>query len=466
MSTLNDYLTQYAIEAGEIRPEDEPMDIGVGEVMADETQYAGQNSASDMVAHAEKADYIADQLDELAQRADQLADEDHAHLRNEVSVEALHREFNAVMRANDFQFKASSFECEFSDVGRLKGISRDSRRVASTVRGFRDDLMDLSQEGAILQWLRGDKSRLKQARDSLDRSAGSFKKIKESLKEKPVVINNNGLALFLTKDMAAVDDLKKAIDGDVNYLNQAFKVVNGGCEALMKAADEIKKGGADKYKSGQLVAGINAVETKTGGLLGSHTIKSSGKDDFGEFKGLAFPDFSRSSEHKITGKAIAKSIGWTLANYIGWSIVIGTGLSLVVMGGAVTGGIAGAAAAAKASVAVAPVLQAARNIASIRSGLKAASEEMNSSNKKSVSSIDELFSAIEGIKGLEQQLNFKMADVDFKAKLEGIEDKAAVKALEKAWGRIASLADEIYEQAIYITTMTATLLETTVNKAK
>lgn len=156
-----DYLMQLAIESGEVAPEEE---VEVSDVLSEELDHHHHHKAGiDMVEHAELASDIAEQLDEVADKAEELASQDQEYARNEVSVESLHRQFQCIMTANDLSFKATSYSCESSNEGRLEGLTKDARRTAKIIRNYREENLDYSQEGAIMQFLRRDASRLQRA---------------------------------------------------------------------------------------------------------------------------------------------------------------------------------------------------------------------------------------------------------------------------------------------------------------
>src|SRR5690606_2399006 len=184
--------------------------VTVTEVVADELAVAHDDKVVDKIDHAEEADRLAYQLEELAERARKVAEQDKAYASEE-SCEALHREFSAIMTATGIGIRASSFESEFHPARRTQALVKDAERVSALIRSQGVQSLDYSPEGAIMQFLRRDQSRLSKARVALKGAVVEYDAIKNHEgDDKPIVIRNAGVARLLTQKGKPVTDLPKA----------------------------------------------------------------------------------------------------------------------------------------------------------------------------------------------------------------------------------------------------------------
>lgn len=446
---LNDLIQQYAIESGVIAA---PLTGDVAgdalqEVLADELEVSRVPDLSDKLAHAEKGDAIAEQLEVLAARADEQAVEDRDEVLAAVSVESLAREFGTIMAAHGLELKAESFESTTGAKAQAVALAKDARHAAAMTTGFADNLRDFSTEGAIMQFLRQDKARLAKARTALDGAGAKLTSKKGELSKEPVIVHHDGLKRFLIVNGEAVTNAKQAIDHDIQWLHKAAAAVN-------KAAAEIGSTLAGAHGEGDHSAAVTKLNGIAGGmisgldahLLGNHTVNA-GKASGGE---------------KFDGKkaVIAYFVGGFKA--IPKALLIGIGGMAV---GAAAAAIPGAAGAAAAG-AVAALHGAAQNANSVDHMHKDYKKRVEKTDAKSVAGVNDLQAIIKAVQGLSGATDFSMdAKVEEAGeKLEGA--PADVKAAgKKALSAVSKLADVVYEHATYLTVKSAQLVSAAADKA-
>lgn len=439
--SINHLLEQYAIESGEIAAPIEPeAQVTVAEVVAEHAPLAGETTLPDELAHAEKAEAIADQLDELADRAEELASEDKAYLDQVASTESLHREYGAVMRANQINLPAESFEAAHTDKGRLAGIATDARKAARISRSFADQALDFSAEGKILQFLRRDEAKLAHAGSALRTALHHLNDEAVKVKANPVAIKHNGIARFMHSGGKPVRDLGAAIHADVAWLNKAAKYIDEAQHALTNIA----KGGSGHVPS---AAGLAVTG---GGLLGEHSVIVGSK----EKDGIEIPTFSYKSEHKL-------QVGAAVGSYIVSSLDVG---GMVFLGGLAVGAAVPAFANAMAADgAVTKAVQHASNAAVIHNTVSRYDEKVNQSNLVSAAGYNDMVKSIQDVLALDSHLKLKLDDDAFASAVASSEKKAALKA---AYGSLAHLADVVYEHAYYLTISMGTVAEKVAREAK
>lgn len=477
---LNDMIRQYAIESGEYVP---PTELSASDVMqdvlADELEVSRTPDLSDKLAHADKAESIAEQLDVLADRADGLAAEDAADVTAaavaQVSAESLHREFGTIMTANNLELKAESFESASAadPKAQLVALSRDARAVSTMVGGFSDNLRDFSTEGAIVQFLRQDKARLAKARTALEAANGELTAKKGELSKDAVEVPHDGLKRFLTVKGEQVHDAKAAIDHDIQWLRKAEAQVN-------KLAGEIGSALSSAHGEGDHSAVVEKLKHIAGAaadgldadLLGNHTV-GGGKRSGGEKADAKAAVISYVvGSFKAAPKSIALVIGGA-AKGAAVGVIGGT------TGGAIGGGIAagGVGAALGAAAGAVPGAVIGAGVGGIHGAVKGRmqaeariqgeyTKRVDGTDAKSVAGAGDLQKIAQSILSLTTATNFSMdGEVESAGeKLDGTPLEVG-KAGRKALSAVSKLADVVYEHAVYLTVKSAQLLSAAADKA-
>jgi hypothetical protein len=454
MTDLNSLLRDYAIESGELAPVVE-MSSGdvLSEVLNDELEVAREPGLADKLEHADKAEAIAEQLDVLADRAEAQAAEDTGEVNAavaQISAESLHREFATIMAANGLELKAASFESATDPKSQLIGLAKDARATSKVVGNFADNVRDLSTEGAVMQFLRGDKARLAKARTALESAAGELGKKKAELGQHAVELAHDGLKRFLTVKGEQVHDAKAAITHDIAWLKKAEAQVN-------KLAAEVGSVLASAHGEGDHAAAVEKLKHIAGAagegleadLLGSHHF-AAGKRGGGEkgSAGQAALSYAVTSFKQLP-KSIALVIGGGAIGAVAGGVIGGHGGGI---GGAALGGLAGGFAGASAGSG-----HAAKNV--IQKTQADYKQKMEHTDAKSIAGIGDLQKISSDILSLTTATNFSMDESVENAgeKLEGASADAKA-AGKKALSAVSKLADVVYEHAVYLTVKSAQLM--------
>ena len=453
MSDLNEMIRQYAIESGDIvLPTEVPAGEVLQDVLADELEVSRSPDLTAKLAHADKAESIAEQLDVLADRADGLAAEDVTEATAaiaQVSAESLHREFGTIMTAHNLELKAESFEAAVGSdpKSQLEGLSRDARAASAMVVGFGDSLRDFSTEGAIMQFLRQDKARLQKSRAALEAASTKLNAKKGELSKEPVIVHHDGLKRFLIVNGAPVTNAKAAIDHDIQWLHKAAAAVN-------KAAGEIGTAVAGAKGEGDHAGAVEKLNSIAAGLTSGLDAQLLGNHSFSGSK--------RGGGEKFSGKAAGMA-------YIVGSFKALPGQLLMVIGGAAVGAAIIAASGGRAVGAGVAVAQAAGHAGNYHLGKKIGQDyqkRVEGTDEKSVAGANDLVGIVKDVLALSTATDFSMDQKVEEAgeKMEGA-DAAAKAAAKKALSAVSKLADVVYEHAVYLTVKSAQLVTSAADKA-
>lgn len=448
MSDLNSLLREYAIESGElVVPEVISSGDALAEVLNDELEVAREPGLAQKLEHADKAEAIAEQLDVLADRAESQAAEDVTEVNAavaQISAESLHREFGAIMVANNLELKAASFEAASDSKSQLVGLAKDARATSAVVTGFSDQIRDVSTEGAIMQFLRQDKARLAKAHTALQAAAGELNTKKGELSKDPVIVHHDGLKRFLIVSGAPVTSVKPAIEHDIAWVKKAAAQVT-------KLSSEVAAAIASGHGEGDhsaVVTKLKAIAGEVGSgleasLLGNHTVSGA----------------KRGGGEKGDGKAAA------FAYVVGGFKSIPRGIAIA-LGGMAVGALAGATLGAGGLVAAAVATNVAQNVNIADKMHKDYKKRVEGTDAKSVAGANDLVAIAKEVGSMSDVTSFKLDEAVESAgdKMEGA--SADVKAAaKKALSAISKLADVTYEHAVYLTVKTAQLVSSAAGKA-
>jgi len=472
----NDFLNNLAFESGAIEPTSET-NADLVEVLAEDAA-APSPGVVETLDTAEATADIAEQLEELAERAEVVAEKAAEEEKEQggvselsvVSTESMHREFAAIMRANKLNLPATSFESAGSDRERLAGLARDCRRVAEMNRGLRTQMLDYSQEGAITRFLRSDVARFEKAKGALTSASTRLRQNIADLKEGAVVIKNQGVARFMTREGVPVRDLVRAIQTESSYLGKVHDAAAAAAASISAAAEAIAAGkfALDEHKLAtvKITGGLNELGSPIGFMMGNHTLRA--EIASGPLSGLTAPKFTRVGETQVRGKDIL----WGIVGGYGMGALAAGVSGLVVLGGMALGSPALMLAG---GVAGGVLPQPAAAFGAVRGYINSA----ESSDLKSQASANDMLTAITNVLGYERYIDYKVDAEAIQAKIKAArgatagldsDQKKAVskicEALETSLSRLVRLADCVYEQAIYTTTMMAAVADSAVNKAK
>lgn len=455
MSTANaiaQALNQIAIESGEVTADAAEFHEDLNDLLLSEAQVKQEPTISDQVDEASKAGDVTEQLDELAVRADQVANIESPAVA-EVAVESLHREFKTIMRANNLPFEASSFESTYVREKQATGLAADARRVAGFSRQLKSEIMGYSQEaGSIVQFIRRDQSRLYEAQAVLSKAIPAVQRISEQLKENPVVISHSGSARFLTVADKPTLNVKAAVDTEAAQMHKLHDAIVQAVQAVQEGAHAFASNPnapIEQLLPASKFAALNAFG-QSHHFMGNHTIV--GLPD----KHSPVLSFKRINENKLQGWSATKSLAWTPMATFGWMFATGV---VLIIGGAVTGGILPAIASGTA------LGQAALRVGvvagGIRSGLKNYEKHVNTTEDKSAASAFDFLKSLADLSTIGKMTAIKFGEGAAFASLDATHKAGAPNAtygaFEDTIGNIAAAIDCLYEQAIYDVTEGAKL---------
>lgn len=311
MSKIIDLLNRYSGENQDLTP-DTVGEVSFSDVASTDSVYEGAERASDMIEHAAKAEEIADGLNTLADKAEELADEDRDHIHTEQSLEGMQREFGLLMRIGNLSYKASSFESEMTPVGRAKGMAKDCRRIALSAQSHRNDVLNFSPEGAIMQTLGMDKWRMDSSISGLAEAISHFEKNKAKF-DKGIVFTFEAFYRVMQRANTHRVDIKTEFGIDEKYVKDASTYIT---QYLSNLENGLSSGNIPEFDVSKLV-------TKPSGLLGNREVTT---------------DLKYNNNSKASIRAIATTIqGATNSGIVGL-ILIGpfSGMALAAVGAGVT----------------------------------------------------------------------------------------------------------------------------------
>lgn len=219
---INQFLQELSNESDLVGDDGQMVEI----VSADEIALANQveGPAVNMVQHASQARDIADDLEDIAERADELADQDATYA--EASVESAAREFSTIMKAHGLNYSCSSFESEMVTGKRAEGLARDARRAASDLRLKADAIDDISNEGILAKLFKSKDEKAADAVENIKLHLAKIKKHRKELNDSGVLIRNKTVGVFMIKDGKEITDFKVEFGEDVNKLTKLYEAVS------------------------------------------------------------------------------------------------------------------------------------------------------------------------------------------------------------------------------------------------
>lgn len=218
-------LAQLSVESAEDRYE-EAMEV------AEASKEEGMESVSDMVEHAEKAEEVAEQLEELAEKAEEVADEDKAYLLNEVSTEAFSMVYANIMKTNNLQMAATSFESAQTHQEKMLGLAKDARGVVMHVRQYQDQVLDFSPEGKFLSFLRRDKALIKKSFATLLELEQNVKSLGEVVPNVELIGKNTQAAVM--RDGKPVSDVSAEVIKDIQLILKSKQTIESNLSKVLQ----------------------------------------------------------------------------------------------------------------------------------------------------------------------------------------------------------------------------------------
>lgn len=440
-SIFDDLLKDHSQEDGGVSisiPENEGDHILVTEELTQIRDEKKEDPLTEKLDHADKAQHIADRLDELQDKAQTLADEDHAYAQNDITTECMHREYLGWVSSLGLEMRASSFEAESNPVHQLNGLSRDIARTRRVMQPYLDTSHDYSAEGWIMQVLRRDEKRLEKALDMLEEAGRRLKAKRESI-SKGVTITNNGIARFMTVENRPTISFIASLNSDIKHLDKIDQMLQQAARGYQALASNGRA--PIPHLDG------NKVMTRKGELLGNRTITP-------EFK------YADETSIKLGAAAIGGVVG--LLQYWGWGMLGGMA-------------VVGVGVAVGAPLSVLTVGVRAAQAAAVAIGVKGGKDVYNAladapeggATVVSKASADDLINSVKIIEQLHTKFKREIPKDLLHNARESV--KAAggdVKALESSFSQFLKLADAFYEHGLYLTVNCGILFDAIAKRAK
>lgn len=412
---MQDLMKQLSMEADELAASEAGVTSDMFEEMSDEEP---RETATDMVAHADKAQFVADQLDDLADKAEEIAQEDKEHMLNEVSTEAMSMVYRNIMASNGLDLRATSFEANYDHLGKMRGLAQDARASAKQMHGLHDSILDFSPEGKFFSFLRMDKLKLKKAYDDVIQSKNRLGNVdKKPVRSKLLQPRLYGIAY---RNGRPVKDVSVEILKDVDLLIESKKTI----ETNIKLVNDW----ISKLKDGQ---DVKLPELKDSGVLNTPLLgnRQVNKDS------TAYNQANRIKDNPIYGSGIAP-----------WKFVTAS---------AIAGGVAGViTASGGAAGGLVPIVLVAG--VGIHNHIKDNEQLASTGTSVDLGDIDKVLA---GFRKLDTVMSreFHVDDSIVKQAKEVGNDEA-VRAAKKAYATLYQNLEMVYEHGFYLITRFGTLL--------
>lgn len=261
-----------------------------------------ESAIGEMLDHAERARQMADQLSELADKADEILEEDKQHLITEISTEVMQMNYRHIMQNAGLADALVSFESS-NKATELNYLSNEARKMANVAMQLENRILDFSPEGKIWSFLRADSKQIAVARGDIETYAEKIGRGSKEMNANKIPLEwgffENSKEWLVFKDGKAVGDLTQAIIDDLDLCVKSFQTINNNNKIIRQIVGDLKAGKElDKNKLKQL---------KQPEIVGKHVLGDKMvKADQGEW---------------------GRIFGWTPANPPVWL----TGLSMVAL---------------------------------------------------------------------------------------------------------------------------------------
>lgn len=452
-------LAQLSAEAGIVVPDEEAKDALLAAAI-DELSLSGAENISHMVTKSHESATIAEQLDDLADRAEiaetQAAEADEigdtVGLRvAEVTVESLSREFDFVLSVNGLNqyWSAPSLESKATSAAKAGQLKTDARRYASVAKKAVEQLSDLSNEAAgLVKFLAAHKMRLGRARTTLHNTLSGLSAASAELKDHPHPIPHNQIGGFMTRLGKQVTDLPAAIHAESEYLKRVSNTIDEALTGLLHALQQLEHNPDADLLSvipHGLTEKLTRCITQKGELMGNHSVIMLDSHN------RVVPHFKRVDD-KTLSKEMQVAMGGAAVGIGGFVGTYAAGMLGLVIGGTALGAVGVLAGGAAAAAAVGTSWH--RNATNLIH---------DTSKTVSIATADGLKKAIGEVLDYSKYTDTKLDDgpvlhkLDELDKLHGIAKTGAAAHVVDAIWSLGQLNEILYDQALYTTLHMATV---------
>lgn len=204
-----------------------------------------ESAITEMLDHADRARQMSRQLNELADKAEEILEEDKEHLINEVSTEALQMCYRHIMERADLGDAVVTFESNDKTI-ELNYLSNEARKMATVAIELEDRILDLSNEGKIWSFLRADSKRLAAARGDIEQYGDKIlREAKLSdLSKIPVEwsLLSNFKEWIIFRNGRAVSDFTQEVIKDLELVLKSFETVQNNNRLIRQMIGDIRSG--------------------------------------------------------------------------------------------------------------------------------------------------------------------------------------------------------------------------------
>lgn len=183
---------------------------------------------------------VAEELEEVADRADNALDDDRVHMVNELAVESLQALYLAIGQKYDIKTHLPSFESSADPVTQMRAISADCRKQAATVH---QAIQNYSEERrSFTQWIGIDKLRIKRYSSLLTKAKNKFNQELRESDIPRIKLSRKEVYNSFARNGKFENDLAKALGVDSKFILGTIEELNSGLDDIMhevqKMADD------------------------------------------------------------------------------------------------------------------------------------------------------------------------------------------------------------------------------------
>lgn len=240
--SIKDLLKELSQESEEVAAAEQVLDEGE---LLDGTPVSGQKESAikEMMDHAEKARMMSSQLNELADKADEILKEDKEHLVNEITTEAFQMNYRHIMENAGLLDAVVTFESA-NKTSELNYLSNEARKMAIVADNLEARILDYSEEGKIWSFFRRDKAKIANSVAALRRVSDPSKR------GLTVTAIHKSHYVFMARGGRPITNLEAEIKTDVSLLIETETELE---KRLSTLRDNLKNNKAiDSFKPGKL----------------------------------------------------------------------------------------------------------------------------------------------------------------------------------------------------------------------
>lgn len=204
-------------------------------------------AVTELIDHAAQARQLADQLAELADKADDVADTDKQHLLNEVSLEAFQMNYRHLMQTAGLgEAVGVNLESSTSALSQLQNLSKQARAMSEVAINLESRVLDYSPEGKIWSFFRMDSQRIAKSRGDIETYANRIIRQGRLNDVQKVPVEWTFLSGYkhwiIYRNGKAVSDFAGEVVKDLELVLKSFKTIANNNRAINKIIGDARAG--------------------------------------------------------------------------------------------------------------------------------------------------------------------------------------------------------------------------------